>query len=237
VLAALIAQPVQAADQKSYFSMDAGLSIVQDIEIKSIAGVNFPLSGKVPGTLLGLKVPSSLAGTSVSIDKPKFTMSPGFRFDLIGGYNLSETVALELEAGLLYNAFDKLTISGSGGGVPVSASARLSDSGLDMSLWQVPVFVNGVYTFKLDSKFKPFLGAGVGGVFTLIHMDAGGLSDNESDFTFAFQGMAGVKYQVSDKVDIGVTYKFLGSLDHDFSGVKTDGIYSHSFLAALTVKM
>ena len=210
VLAALVAQPVQAAEQYAYFSMDAGVALVPDIEVKEFVGV---------------KLPSSFA-----LDKATFSMSPGFRFDLVGGRNLSETVALELEAGLLYNAFDRISVSGAAAGVPFSVSENLND----MNLWQFPVLVNVVYTFKLDSRFKPFLGAGAGGVFTVIQ----GHGSSEGDFTFAFQGMAGVKYELSDRVDIGVTYKFLGSLDHNFKGdAKTEGIYSHSLLAALTFRM
>jgi opacity protein-like surface antigen len=227
VLAALVAQPVQAAEQKAYFTMDAGLALVQDLEIKEVGGLKLPFTGSAAGLgdVLGVSIPST---ASITIDKPKFSMSPGLRVDMIAGYNVAETIALEFEGGLLYNGFDKIKVSGSAGGVPFSKEEKVDD----LNLWQVPVFLNGVYTFKLDSKFKPFLGAGVGGVFTLIQ----GAGDSENDFTLAFQGMAGVKYEISESMNIGVTYKFLGSLDHDFTGVKTDGIYSHSFLAAFTFK-
>ena len=106
------------------------------------------------------------------------------------------------------------------------------ESGGNVNLWQVPVFLNGVYTFNFNPKFKPFLGAGAGGIATFL--EAYGFS--ESDFTFGYQGMAGLKYAVADKVDLGLTYKFLGTLDHDFDGLKTDATMSHSFLAALTIR-
>ncbi len=229
VLAALIAQPVQAADQGFYFKADAGLALVQDVDVKSIGNaigsVAFPFAGTLsdPVDVLGVTIP---AGT-YTVNKPKVSFDPGLRVDLIGGYNVSETVALELEAGLLYNSLDKITISGTQDTVPFSKSFKLN-----ANLWQVPVLVNGVYTFKLDSKFKPFLGAGVGGVWTCVE----GSGESESDFTFAYQAMAGVKYELSNTMDIGLTYKFLGSLDHEFGGLKTDGIYSHSILAAFTFR-
>lgn len=225
LLAALIAQPAQAADQVFYFKADAGLALVQDVDVKSIEGYALPLTGTLsdPVTVFGITIP---AGT-YTVNKPKVSFDPGLRVDMIGGYKVSETVALELEAGLLYNSLDKLSISGTQDTVPFSHSYKLN-----ANLWQVPVFVNGVYTFKLDSKFKPFLGAGVGGVWTCVE----GSGESESDFTFAYQGMAGIRYELSNTMDIGLTYKFLGSLDHEFGGIKTDGIYSHSILAAFTFR-
>ena len=44
VLAALVAQPVQAAEQYAYFSMDAGVALVPDIEVKEFVGVKLPSS-------------------------------------------------------------------------------------------------------------------------------------------------------------------------------------------------
>jgi opacity protein-like surface antigen len=231
VLAALVAQPVQAAEPKAFFSMDAGVSLLQDIEIKQTGDIALPFSGSA-GTItrdvFGVSVPSSITSHTITIDKPKLSLDPGFRVDMIGGYNITDSIAIEVEAGVLYNSFDKISLSGTVDGVPFAVSQKLSD----MNLWQVPILLNGVYTFQLDSKFKPFLGAGAGGIFTIVE----GNNDSENDFTFAYQGMAGVKYQISESMDIGVTYKFLGTLDHKFADVKTDAIFSHSILAALTVK-
>ena len=225
VLAVLVAQPVQAADQGFYFKADAGVALVQDIGVNGYKGNSLPASFISDGTkeLLGYTIPAG----SITINKPKFEMDPGARVDFIGGYNFCQNFALELEVGAVYNSFKDVTFSGSRNNVPVSYSEKL-----DANLWQVPVLVNAVYTFKLDSKFKPYIGAGAGGILTYID----GNNTSENDFTFAYQAMAGVRYELSSAMDIGLSYKFLGSLDHKFGDVKTDGIYTHSILAEFVVR-
>lgn len=268
VLAALMTQPVQASDQKVYFKVDAGLSLVQDVKIKSGLGYEWTVDSTLgeiypqggggteeaewieeffPGfqnqvnqdIQNGIIRPNGNAQDAVveatveGSGKPKCKFDPGFRVDLVGGYNISDAFALELEAGLLYNPFD---IKGDVYGsiyVDSMSYGHFKDSMKikDLDLWQIPILLNGVYTFKMDSKFKPFLGVGVGGIFTIIDGDELG---SENDFTFAYQGMAGINYELSECVDIGLAYKFLGTLDHKFDDVKTDPILSHSFLASLT---
>lgn len=216
LLTAFMTQPAQAADQKTYFKLDAGLSLVQDIKVKNGSLDDF----------------NSIAPEyGVGVDKVKFKMDPGFRFDLVGGYNISEAFALELEAGVLFNAVDAIRVSGSVDGSSGSGEVDLDDLDLDMYLWQFPILINGVYTFQTGSKFKPFLGVGVGGIFTVMDGDETG---SECDFTFAYQGMAGLNYELSEWVDLGLTYKFLGTLDQEFDDVETDPILSHSFLLSLT---
>lgn len=269
VLAALMTQPVQASDQKVYFKVDAGLSLVQDTKIKSgvdysfadsaTLGEIYPFgieSGPVqewqwleqyyPGfrqqvindIQAGLIRPTGYAPDAVvnyyeAARSSKCKFDPGFRVDLVGGYNISEAVALELEVGLIYNPFDvkykaygTFTVDDL-----VYDSWSYSDKIKDLDLWQIPILLNGVYTFQTESKLKPFLGVGVGGIFTIVDGDEWG---SDSDFTFAYQGMAGLNYELSECVDVGLAYKFLGTLDHKFDDVKTDPILSHSFLASLT---
>jgi len=269
VLAALMTQPVQASDQKVYFKVDAGLSLVQDVKLKSgFGGYNwtvnstlgqiYPPGGGVtqeaqwienffPGFQAqvnqdiqngiirpGGDAQNAVVGAQVASDgKPKAKFDPGFRVDLAGGYNISDAFALELEVGVLYNPFD---IKGDlDGRIEVdNISYGYFHSGgkiKDLDLWQIPMLINGVYTFQTDSKFKPFLGVGVGGIFTIMDGDA---ISSESDFTFAYQGMAGLNYELSECVDLGLAYKFLGTLDQEFDDVETDPILSHSFLLSLT---
>jgi len=175
------------------------------------AGATLPLNFKIT-ELANVPTPD----TEASLD-------PGVRLDLIKGFRLSETVVLELEVGVLYNSFDQLSVKG-------GASAKL-----DGNLWQVPILMNAVYSFRLGSKFKPFVGAGVGGVLTFL--EGNDFDMTKSDLQFGFQGMAGVKYELSDATEIGVAYKFLGSLSHEFSDTaKTDGIYNNSVLVGFTYR-
>lgn len=113
-------------------------------------------------------------------------------------------------------------------GGPVSFKEALDD----FSLYQVPVLANFLYTFPLESKFKPFVGVGAGGVFVMV--DTG--DDSESDFVFAYQAMAGCSYAIRENFDVGISYKFLGTSSPEFGGVKTSDIFTHSILAQLNYR-
>lgn len=190
---------VQAAEtaNTSFFKIDAGLSIVQDIGVENIEGFE---------GLLGL------------VEEVNLKADPGVRVDFSGGYNFSKSWAIELEAGLIYNSLSELE---------AEAGGMTATEDLDMNFIQIPVLVNVIYRIPLESKFKPYLGAGAGGVFSIVSGDD---VDSESDFAFAFQGMAGIDYELSENTDIGIGYKFLGALGQDFGGVETDNIYTHAFL-------
>jgi OmpA-OmpF porin, OOP family len=207
-------QAGRAGEQGFFVGLDAGVALGQDVALTRVNGQDLPLS-------------FNMAGFSTTLDQPKFQLGTGTRLDLMAGYNFSESLALELETGFLYNPINTLTTSGVFFGVPFT-----EDTPLDLNLWQVPLLANVVYTIPLHSNFKPFIGAGAGGIWSIIS----GEGSTEYDFTFAFQGLAGVKYVLSDRADIGVVYKFLGTLSHDFGDVKTDPFYTSSILAIFTLR-
>lgn len=75
-VAAVAAMPARAADSMLYLKLDAGVNLLQDID------VDFG-QGKFPAE-----------------------MDPGFRFDLIAGYKVNEFASLEVESGFIYNSAD-----------------------------------------------------------------------------------------------------------------------------------
>ena len=110
----------------------------------------------------------------------------------------------------------------------------------DSTLYQVPLLATVSYRLLLKSGWTPFVGAGVGGVKSLIDLKTplGDLSN--SDFTFAYQVVAGCNYAVSKNCEVGIAYKFLATQDHDWAdggiSLRTDESISHSFLASFTWK-
>lgn len=148
----------------------------------------------------------------------KISFDPGVRVDLVGGCRFSDCLAAEIELGGMWNQADKLK----GGNLP--------DRNVDANLWQVPLMANLVYTFPLQSRFKPFIGAGAGGIYT--RLEGGNVNGDQDDFQFAYQGFAGISYVLNECMDIGLTYKFLGTLDHHFDDFSTKPIYNHSLLAS-----
>jgi opacity protein-like surface antigen len=163
-------------------------------------------------------------------DNEKVTFDTGARLDCQLGYNFTPNWAAELETGLIVNQ--------------VKNSVVLGTDFMNVDLVEFPVMVNVIYTRPLGRHFSAYLGGGVGGAFSYYENDFGG--STASDSTFAFQGLAGLKYTIGDRWDIGVAYKFLGTTEHnvgqgfDSNGnlteFKSDGTMTHSFLLALTCR-
>lgn len=141
----------------------------------------------------------------------KLEFDPGFRLDLGGGVHLSQSWKAELEVGLIYN------------------SVRFTDA----EYFQVPIMANVIYTLPLHGPISAYAGVGVGGVYSVVWHDIFG---SEDGFGFGYQGILGVKYALNDNLDLGLTYKLLGTLDHDLGGATAEGALSHSILAAFTFK-
>lgn len=72
------------------------------------------------------------------------------------------------------------------------------------------VMVNAFYDFKNASRFTPYLGAGVGYGHVRYHSDIAGESSTDED-TLAYQGIAGVGYELNPCWTLTGEYRFLGT--------------------------
>jgi len=120
-------------------------------------------------------------------------VDPGIRFSLMPGYRLYNddlfSVSFQFDTGLIWNGF-----SGSGHG----------------DLYQVPFLAGFEYAFHTGSIVEPYVGIAGGGVYT--DFDAySRFQGSESSVNAAAQGMAGVRFKLSDHAEIGVDYKFLAT--------------------------
>ena len=179
-----------------YVGMDAGVCLQQDVKL----------------------VGSSTFGSAG--DKVQFDVGP--RVNVLGGYNLNQSFAVEFETGFSYNKVSKV------GGVVLTDRVYF---------YQVPALVNVVWNHKVVDKVTGFVGLGVGGVFSF--GDAGDLG-SDWDSQFAYQAKTGVKYALTDRLDLGFTYEFLGTTCHRWSSdsgtIKSDPTFSHSLLLGVTFK-
>lgn len=132
----------------------------------------------------------------------------------------------ELEVGYRDNDVD--AISGVGAAAPFTG---------DFSTWSI--MGNLLYDFNTGWALTPYLGAGVG--MARISADNVGTvlttSINESDSVIAYQGIAGLSYALTPRLDLDLSYRFFGTDDPDFesrAGVTGEGEYhSHTLLAGL----
>lgn len=167
----------------------------------------------------GVAQPMDLEFQNTGLLETELSLKPGVRVNLVGGYKIDQNLAFELEAGAVYNEADTLKIG------PFETDA-------DMDLWQVPVMANLTYRLFPQSVIQPYIGAGAGGVFTIVDTD----DMTDYDFTFGYQGIAGIDFQLGDGFKLGLAYKFLGTLEHEFDGIETDAIYTHAVLGVLTFR-
>ncbi len=84
-----------------------------------------------------------------------------------------------------------------------------------LQFWNL--MVNGYYDFDLGNNFVPYVGAGLGWAHAYQRISltpaaaaTATLTVNDTQNLFAFQGILGVDYKISDSVRIGLSYHALG---------------------------
>ncbi len=140
----------------------------------------------------------------------------GIAANLAVGYAWAGGLRSELEGSYRTNGVDSLSGAGAAG------------SGGDFRSYNA--MANLYYDFKNDSRWVPYIGAGVGASWQ--HADdiatAFGTSIDEKDVQFAYQGMVGVDYWVNQRSAWGLRYNYFASTDGDFetaTGADVDGEY------------
>jgi OOP family OmpA-OmpF porin len=112
---------------------------------------------------------------------------------------------LEFEAGYRDNDVDSYTI---GGGAPLA--------GLIADVWEASFMANALYDLALTNNLSLSLGAGVGGDFANVDFSLGGPSFEADDWSFAYQGIAGLNYDVGRRTSLFLNYRYLRIVDHEF---------------------
>jgi OmpA-OmpF porin, OOP family len=164
------------------------------------------------------------------------SFDPGFRGDVTFGYRPAPPVSVEFETGIIWNQ------------ARTNNALLLAATGGRVDLYQVPFLANLVVRTPSLCGFSAYFGGGFGGVASTLEAsqfeEQGEFEfrrhTSDSDFTYAYQGMAGLKYSITANMDVDVGYKFLGTGDHSWFGgdpnlsTQTKPAYSHSILASFT---
>jgi hypothetical protein len=153
------------------------------------------LSGFYVSTDTGLNLTRDLNAPTASI-----SLRPGVRGDASVGraWKLAGefSAAAELDAGILYNPLDKATTQGQS----LAASGSLTD---------VPLLGHAVLRWQFHPHWLVYAGAGAGCTFSSLRIDSDGMNYgiNGTDVDFAWQTMAGIRYQFGAS-EIGLGYEY-----------------------------
>jgi opacity protein-like surface antigen len=204
---------------------------------KSIAGFAIVLLGLAPvlraeGFFSNRQYLTVSAGTALQQNitlrddlgnRVEATFKPGFQLGVAVGLESPKGWAFELETSFIYNAFDKID------GVPVNSA------GANLEMLETPLLFNVLFKPKLARALSGYVGVGLGGVATMFYSDQTFWGSYTTDFTFGYQGMAGLNYRFDERWELGLAYKFLGTTDHDLGfGIKSGGTFTHSFLICVS---
>lgn len=153
---------------------------------------------------------------------------PGFLLDGSIGFGFESQLRPEFEIAYRRNTVDK--VSGTGAGTSTGNFDSVAFMG------------NLFYDFQTNSGVTPYLGIGAGGALIGAN-DAGrvfgGNLFNNSPFEFAYQGIAGLSYELSERWDVTADYRYFATLDPEYKtaagGFKTNEAEyrNHSFLLGL----
>lgn len=170
--------------------------------------------------------PAFQQNVNISNGGQSIDFNTGVRGDLGVGYCLTPWLAGELQTGFIWSSVDTI------GGVPMSSY------GGSMDLDQIPLLANVVLTAPAWHRLQPYAGGGLGCVFNKLDFNSPLGNIHDTDCTFAYQALAGVRYQISGHVSVGIGYQFLHTQNHyweqDGIALNTGGTATHSIMCSLT---
>jgi outer membrane protein OmpA-like peptidoglycan-associated protein len=182
--------------------------------------------GVYVGLGAGLTIPEDSDITGAGIN-PSADLDLGWAGIASLGYAFGNGLRAEIEGGYRANDVDQLSgvVNGTG------------------NVDAITVMLNVLYDFHNDTRFTPYIGAGVG--WLNVSMDGvqpvGGAILDDSDDVLAYQGIVGIGYDLSQQVQMFVDYRYLGSDDANMRtstnvGVETE-YTTHTVLAGLRISL
>lgn len=186
-------------------------------------------------TAIPLPEASRVLGWYGSLSNGAPAFKDGLIFEASVGYAFSGGFRLEGELSHGRDAIDEL----------LAADAGLASDQADTGYFAL--MVNGAYDFDTHTPLTPFVGAGLGGV--RVHYDDLALlgddlnfSTEESGWKFGVQGFAGVEYEFTPDLRLGVryTHKLVSNMGDSFDNTaaietpEANSLRSRVFLLTLT---
>ncbi len=196
--------------------------------VAGYGGINLQGDGEVEGVTTGFTTGNIGDGTTIVVaDGTEYGWDTDFdngtAFGAELGYRATKNWRFGLEGsrttadvnghdGIFLGADDISGLDGAalvGLATPLGATVGefLADGQGDIE--QKGVFLNAYYDFNEGSRFRPYLGAGVGLVDTAINYSPSGSPIiDDSATAFAYQGRAGASYNVNGPLDVFAEYTY-----------------------------
>ena len=209
----MLASPALARDSQWYVQVEGGPMLVEDLDF-DVNGVE---------------------------DQLTQDYDAGYDFGGLVGYDFGP-VRIEAEASYREADADQLIVGTLG--FPAGAGTRLAAAGqfpANGYVNSLSFMVNGLADFGPDDGLQGFVGGGVGVARTKVQTTintngAPGLDD--SDTGFAWQILAGVRAPVTDRIDVGLKYRFFNAQNIEMvdrlGDVLEGRLRSHSLMGTVT---
>ena len=220
-----------------YVTPQFGGAVVQDVNFVNFVKDKLPTTIASDGTSFG----GGSADASLGFDA-------GFRFDVSIGFKVNDWFSIEIAPGVIVNPMNSVSFTGTGQ-VDIGNAIFGGVCDIDGNLIQVPLLVNFIFTIPTNSKWEPFVGGGVGALYSSATFNniSGGfepsvstststsstteinsspvtieLNESATCWALGYSALAGVNYHFSRDISIGFIYKFTGTGAQNF-GVNTFG--------------
>ncbi|MEL7445041.1 MAG: OmpA family protein [Pseudomonadota bacterium] len=206
-----VTAPAQAREGEVYIGIDAGLSVGDQVDV-------------------------DIADTDPQQNAAFAETEMGFDVGGVIGYDFGP---FRLEGEIAYKdaSFDEITaLDAAGDALGLTASSVFSPEG---GISILSGMINGLFEVGSDDGLQAFAGGGVGIASVDINVAEAGAAQivDDSSSDFAWQLLGGIRFPVSEKVDVGLKYRYFNVSEFEFdsvSGAPLEADYhSHSVLASL----
>jgi opacity protein-like surface antigen len=173
-------------------------------------GRGFPSDVKLKGKATDAATIQILQNAKIPNEyENELSLYPGSYWNIAGGYQWKNARG-ELEIGS--GAFGNDELKPVSGKIDLSsqvvANNQTQPTAFSGKINLTTAFVNGYYDIATGSKFRPYLGAGIGLGF--ISDQDNGLKEFDYGTSFAYQGKVGVQYEVVKKGNAFVEFRYVG---------------------------
>jgi outer membrane protein OmpA-like peptidoglycan-associated protein len=90
------------------------------------------------------------------------------------------------------------------------------DSLLSWDVSEVSLMMNVLYDIPLTERMSLSLGAGAGADFAMVDHNFFGLPVEDDNWSFAYQGIAGLNYAIGQQTDLFVNYRYFRATEPEF---------------------